>query len=173
MPIIIGLCGLGIAFAVDRQYLIEKTFVPIISFIPSFFIAIFLGGIEEFGWRGVFQPELSKRLNLFLVNLLIGIVWAFWHLPLFYIAGSSHEGGSFFFFALSAIGYSSFLTYLYAKTKSVLLCVIFHASINATASTALSVSMHEASVYPYYSLFVFVIGLLFIMVMGKNLKKEN
>ncbi len=168
-PVIIGLCGIGIVSVIDQQYLLDKAFQPILYFIPSFFIGIVMGGIEEFGWRGVFQPGLTKKLNLFIVNIIIGIVWAFWHLPLFYVAGSGHQGGSFLFFTLSAIGYSSFLTWLYAKTNSVLLCVIFHASINATAGTALSVSIQETSAYPYYAAFVFIIGLVFIKLAGKRI----
>ncbi len=169
VPVFIGLCGIGIASAVSRQYLMDKTFQPLASFVPAFFIGIFMGGIEEFGWRGVLQPGFSKKLNLFIINIIIGMVWALWHLPLFYIAGSGHEGGSFLFFTLSAVGYSSFLTWLYAKTKSVLLCVIFHASINATASTALSVSIQDTSFYPYYAAFVLIAGLVFIKLAQKRI----
>ncbi len=169
VPVIIGLCGIVIASAINPQYLSAKTFQPILYFIPSFFIGIFMGGIEEFGWRGVFQPGLNKKLTLFLINIIIGVVWAIWHLPLFYIEGSAHQGGSFLFFTLSAIGYSSFLTWLYAKTNSVLLCVIFHASINATAATGLSVPIQETGIYPYYAVFVFIIGMVFIKLTEKKI----
>jgi uncharacterized protein len=164
VPVILGICGIGIVSLINQEYLLDKTFQPIVYFIPAFFIGIVMGGIEEFGWRGVFQHELNNKLILFVTNIIIGIVWAIWHLPLFYIEGSSHQGGSFLYFALSAVGYSSFLTWLYAKTNSVLLCVIFHASINATASAALSVSIQDTSVYPFYALFVFIAGLVFIIL---------
>ena len=39
---------------------------------------------EEFGWRGYLLPKLEERLPTWLAGLLIGPIWAFWHLPLFW-----------------------------------------------------------------------------------------
>lgn len=167
-PVALGILGLGIVSIIDSQYISQYPPEPIYFFITAFLISIVLGGIEEFGWRGILQPSLTRQLNLLVANFIIGIIWALWHLPLFYVVGAHHQGNSFFLFTLAAIGYSSFLTWLYAKTNSIFLCVLFHAAINATAIIGFSVSMIETAVYFYSAIFVFVSGTLFLLLVPKS-----
>ncbi len=173
VPVIIGVTSLGMVYLISARYFETYSIQPPYLFVPFFFTAIFGGGLEEFGWRGVLQPALTKKLNLFAANLVIGIVWALWHLPLFYIAGAHHQGKQVLFFTLGAIGYSSFITWIYAKTNSILLCVLFHASINAAASIGLSVSMGAPAVYPYYAILVMLSGLFFLGIMQHPLRKSR
>lgn len=45
---------------------------------------IFLGGgLEEIGWRGFAQPKLQKKCSPLMAALLVGVLWAAWHAPLF------------------------------------------------------------------------------------------
>ena len=100
---------------------------------------VVFGGIEEVGWRGVLQPAVTARWrNLTAANLVIAGIWGLWHLPLFWVAGGSHADGSLLLFILAGIGYSAVMTWLYARTESVALCVIFHAGINAAAASGLA-----------------------------------
>ncbi|MEU8709443.1 CPBP family intramembrane glutamic endopeptidase [Streptomyces sp. NPDC048565] len=49
---------------------------------------------EEAGWRGTAYPRLRATMGPFRVGLLLGVVWAVWHLPLFFIAGTpQHDLG--------------------------------------------------------------------------------
>lgn len=55
-------------------------------YIASFLVVLFLAGsLEEFGWRGFAQPRLQKRYSALTAAVGIGIAWALWHLPLFYL----------------------------------------------------------------------------------------
>lgn len=56
-----------------------KFLQTILTAIPVFFIfAIF----EEVGWRGYLSPKLaSLGINGYLAAMLVGVVWASWHLP--------------------------------------------------------------------------------------------
>lgn len=117
------------------------------------------------------MPVGFKRYSLLVSNFIIGIIWALWHLPLFFVPGTSHYGKQFVFYGLAAIGYSSFLTWLYAKTNSIFLCILFHAAINATASIGLSVSMAEKGVYLYSAIFIFTAGILFLVLDDKFRRK--
>lgn len=52
--------------------------------ISAVIFAAFLGGgQEEFGWRGLALPELQKSFSPLLASLVLGIVHAMWHLPLY------------------------------------------------------------------------------------------
>jgi membrane protease YdiL (CAAX protease family) len=42
---------------------------------------LFLGPIEEFGWRGVAQPLLQRHMAPIWAGLLIGATWGLWHMP--------------------------------------------------------------------------------------------
>jgi hypothetical protein len=48
---------------------------------------LLLGTIEEFGWRGIAQPLLQRKLAPFWAGLIVGIIWATWHLPVFLFGG--------------------------------------------------------------------------------------
>lgn len=170
-PVALGLVSLGVVSVIDGQYLLRNPIQPVYLFINAFFISIVFGGIEEIGWRGILQPSLTKRFSLIVSNFIIGIIWALWHLPLFFVPGTSHYGNQFLFYGLAAIGYSSFLTWLYAKSNSIFLCILFHAAINATAAIGLSVSMSEKGVYFYSTILIFAAGILLLVLLGKPRRK--
>ncbi|TWF78025.1 CAAX prenyl protease-like protein [Pseudonocardia hierapolitana] len=60
---------------------------------------------EEFGWRGYAQPRLRRTLPPGRTAVLLGLVWAAWHVPLFLLTGTTQaETGldsweTLFFFA--------------------------------------------------------------------------
>jgi len=56
-----------------------------LSFILVGFI---FGGLEEVGWRGYAQEALQRRMPVLFSALVIGVFWAAWHLPLFFLEGT-------------------------------------------------------------------------------------
>jgi membrane protease YdiL (CAAX protease family) len=78
-------------------------------FIPYLLLMIFLGGgQEELGWRGYILDPMEERLGPWLGNLVLGVVWAVWHVPLFLIPGSTQIYVPFAGFTLLLVGYSYF-----------------------------------------------------------------
>lgn len=63
-------------------------FSPWYEVFPALLQSLFLlGTIEEFGWRGLLQPLLQRRLAPIWAGLIVGFVWASWHLPVFLFGG--------------------------------------------------------------------------------------
>ena len=88
---------------------------------------------EEVGWRGYALPRLSQRLGLSGASVLLGIIWALWHLPFFLMADTDKSGQSFPMYLLSVTAMSVAMAWLYWRTnQSLLLVMLMHAAVNNT-----------------------------------------
>jgi len=82
-------------------------------FIPCSLFMIFLGGgQEEFGWRGYALPILENKFGIWLANIILGIIWAFWHIPTWFITGTNQTYMNFGGFILLMVGYSFILSWI-------------------------------------------------------------
>lgn len=106
---------------------------PLFSIVVMIPIMLFGGGLEEAGWRYIFQPELEKKYNYFVATIIVSVIWWLWHLPLFYIPGVAQDGMNFGLFAIKVLGLSFALASIKKNTNSVWLCVLFHCLVNSLA----------------------------------------
>lgn len=92
---------------------------------------LLLGGLEEIGWRGYLQPRLQDRIPALTANIIIGLVWALWHAPLFFLESTSHASFSPLWFTIHAVALSVIMAWIYNATGgSLLLVVAFHGAVN-------------------------------------------
>lgn len=102
--------------------------VPILAavlLIPALF--------EEVGWRGLALPRLQERYGSLTASLIIGVAWAVWHLPIWFIPEAGFSTLPFPVFVAFTTALSVLFTWLYNGTGgSVLLPALAHAAINAT-----------------------------------------
>jgi CAAX protease family protein len=92
-------------------------------------LAVILG--EEPGWRGFALPRLIKNPGPKLGTLVLGVLWAFWHLPLFLIPGTAQYGTPFWPFVITLIAWSMVITLLVLQSRaSVIPAMLFHLSAN-------------------------------------------
>jgi membrane protease YdiL (CAAX protease family) len=88
---------------------------------------------EEIGWRAYALPRLAKPFGLAGGSIILGVIWACWHLPLFFIPGTDTTGQSFPVYLLSVTALSVAMAWLYWRTSgSLLLTMLMHAAINNT-----------------------------------------
>ena len=87
---------------------------------------------EELGWRGYGLPRLASRLGLRSASIVIGLVWAVWHLPLFFWFPEADKfRQSFPTYALGGVAISVAMAWLYARTNgSLFLMMLMHSAIN-------------------------------------------
>lgn len=89
------------------------------------------GGNEEFGWRGFLLARLQRRYDAFSASILVGLAWAGWHLPVYFLPLGLIEG-SYALFVPFIVAVSVLLTWLYNETGgSVLLAMLMHGSVNS------------------------------------------
>jgi CAAX protease family protein len=86
---------------------------------------------EEIGWRGYALPRLAARFGLARASILLGLIWACWHLPQFFIREADTYGQSFFVYVLQVTALSVAMAWLYAHTnRSLLLVMLLHSAVN-------------------------------------------
>jgi len=96
---------------------------------------------EEIGWRGYALPRLAARLGLGGASIVLGVIWACWHLPLFYLQGADTYGQSFPAYLLQVTAISVAIAWLYWRTNgSLLLTMLMHSAINNTKEIVPSVA---------------------------------
>lgn len=98
--------------------------------------ALAAGVAEEPGWRGAALDALQARARPIWAALAIGVVWAVWHLPLYFIEGSyQHAVGfgslRFWLTSLALIMLGVLYTWLVnGAAGSILVAVLAHAGVN-------------------------------------------
>ena len=122
--IFIGLDFLPQVFS--GEMIIPTWYLPIILFVK----ALVFGGIEEIGWRYFFQPTLQEKLTYLVSTQCTFVAWSLWHLLYFYIDGSLARI-HLLPFLLGLLSNCFILSAIYTKTRSLWLCVMTHALINA------------------------------------------
>lgn len=109
--------------------------LPLYLIVPAIVVSTPVQSGEEIGWRGYALPRLDERMGLRRASLLLGAVWALWHLPFFYVPGIDMYRQSFPVFTLSVVAVSIAMAWLYARTnQSLLLTMLMHSTINQTSS---------------------------------------
>lgn len=103
---------------------------------------------EEIGWRGYALPRLSARFGLAGSSIVLGVIWALWHLPFFFVSGTDKSGQSFPTYLLTVTALSVAMAWLYWRTGgSLLLTMLMHAAINNTKDIVPSAVTAAANVF--------------------------
>jgi uncharacterized protein len=101
---------------------------------------------EEIGWRGYALPRLSEYFGLAPASIILGIIWATWHLPLFFFPAADTLGQSFPLYLLQVTAVSVAMAWLYWRTGgSLLLVMLLHAAVNNTKDIVPSADLHATN----------------------------
>jgi uncharacterized protein len=100
--------------------------------LPLVLLALVIPALlEEIGWRGYALPRLQRRLGPLLASLVLGVVWAGVHLPLWLLPGFGFAEQSLALYVVQVTAISVVLAWLYNATGgSLLLTGLAHAAVN-------------------------------------------
>ena len=118
----------------------SQVWTILIWFAPVFIYTFFASGLEEPAWRGYALPNLQTRYSAKKASVILGIIWGIWHWPVFiplYTSALNSPGGVpqalitvliqlALYIISSMISGALIYTWLYNRTGSVFLCILFH-----------------------------------------------
>ena len=132
-----------------------------LAILPALFFATLPPILEELGWRGYALDRLQLKWSALSASLILGIVWALWHLPLFFIEGSFQHDAvgfgttGFWLFMAGIVALSFAFTWIYNNTeRSILGIIVLHGWVNFTAEVIVVPDI------PYYALWFVLAGVI-------------
>lgn len=75
-----------------NQFAFTEDFSFSVGGTSSLLTILLAAVIEEIGWRGYGEDSVASYFSWFTESVILGFVWALWHLPLFWIQGTYHYG---------------------------------------------------------------------------------
>jgi membrane protease YdiL (CAAX protease family) len=123
-----------------------------------------LAAFEEVGWRGFALPRLQARFNALISSLILGLIWAIWHLPLFWSGSFGYSDMSFGWWSVEVLAVSILATWLFNNGRGGLwIPCLFHATANMSYATLAHIQGN-----PIVSLIGCVIALVVILIFGSS-----
>ena len=141
---------------------LRAVFANPIAFLPLLGLSFLSGPFsEELGWRGFVLEPLLKKFGFAGAMVVLGVIWAVWHLPLYFVPQMWYGQMGFQFagfpsFVLMSIGLSGIMAAVYLHSRSSILCaMLMHLSSNFTSQLLAQVSPRVES---FRSIIVFAVG---------------
>jgi uncharacterized protein len=104
------------------------------SFLLLFILTLTDGLGEEVGWRGFALPRMLAKDNAMMASVVLGLLWAAWHVPLFWTDGSALADSSVWALFARLPAAAVIYTWLFRHTRgSVLAVALFHGALNLFA----------------------------------------
>jgi membrane protease YdiL (CAAX protease family) len=111
------------------------------------------GGQEEVGWRGYALDRIQAHFSAFVSSVLLGLFWACWHIPLWFMDGTSQSSTPFGAFLLVCISLSILLTWIYNNTgRNMVAAILTHGMVNAAHPLFPVISPTNRHLYIYWTL---------------------
>ncbi|MGA7097884.1 MAG: type II CAAX endopeptidase family protein [Acidimicrobiia bacterium] len=123
----------------------------------------FSGPWEELGWRGFALPNLLQRRSALAASLILGCLWAVWHLPLF-LAGSLPWADA----AVVLVVTIPFTAVFLETRGSVLIAFLMHGSLNAAGGVAIPMFEGADRTRMYWSMAIVGVLLSVIIVLMRR-----
>jgi membrane protease YdiL (CAAX protease family) len=149
-----------------------------LSIIPYLLFLFVFGPLpEELGWSGYALDGLQAKRSALTSSLIIGLIWAVWHLPLFFMEGTfqSEQIGfatpAFWWYMLPTLPISVLDTWIYNNAnRSTLSAVLLHFMVNLSGEL-FGLSQHARF---YQAGLIFVVTAAIIAIWGpKTLTRQS
>jgi len=145
--------------------LVVTSWFSILTIFGNMLIRGTLG--EELGWRGFLLNELQKKHSPLKSAIIVGLVWGFWHTPLWFLSGYTglQLVQYIIVFLIYIISTSIIMTAFYNLNHNILIPIIIHQLANFFTGIRVG---DVLSILTTTALLYFIVAVIMILV---NYKK--
>ena len=129
------------------------------------------GFLEELGWTGFAIPSLRSRRGVLATGLIVGVLWAAWHLPQGIWTASASSGPIppilfviVGFLSSYLLPYRVLMVCVYDRTGILLVAILMHASLIASSISGFGLVPPSMSGVPFLIMFLAFTTLLWLVV---------
>ncbi|MFA1819293.1 lysostaphin resistance A-like protein [Virgibacillus oceani] len=153
--------------SIDTQNL-SLSFTSVGLLIIAFLDNLVRGPLgEELGWRGYALNELQKKYSPLKSALIVGVLWGFWHTPLWFASG--YTGLDLIkyivLFMIGIISFSIIVTLFYNLNKNLMVPIIIHQLFNFSL---VLIQGDLLDILVYVMLSYFVVSMILIVINPKE-----
>lgn len=130
LPVVLSIVALFLTVSTGGTLPEPALLAQPLAILPTFLFIFFLQGPvpEEFGWRGYLLDHFQHRYNALASSLVVGVIWAVWHLPLFLMG---YLPFPFWAYLIAVASLSILMSWVYNNTGGKLLtALLFHTMFN-------------------------------------------
>ena len=142
--------------------------------LPLFLVVLFVtdGLGEELAWRGFALPRLLTSYNALVASLILGVLWATWHLPLVWTEGAPLYQQPLWLLLLDMSAKSVLFTWVFLHRRgSVLLAALLHATTNLFVVSPVVAETESVALLLLAALAKWVLVGVVVVVAGPGLAK--
>ena len=142
-----------------------------LSTLGAFLLLFLLGGIgEELGWQGFVYPALRAQWSALTAGLMLGCLWAVWHIVPFLQAGRSGEW--ILWQCMTMLPLRIITVWLFVNAgESVAVAIIFHAMCNVAQFSFPAYGSHYEPLTSF--LMLTIIAILIVASHGASLARRQ
>jgi len=141
--------------------------------IPLLLMHLFMGPLgEELGWRAFLYPILAEKYGWLASALIVGVLWALWHLPLWLIESPQSEI-PFWAFSVNVILLSIIMSMIMNYSDgSVLFVVLLHLIFNVSLAVVQVLDVDKQGEYLKFSLYIYIPIVIVLMAIHEFTKDQ-
>jgi membrane protease YdiL (CAAX protease family) len=172
-PIVLALSGMALHVVLGGRP--PNLLAMIGALVTTLYMLIQVGIGEEIGWRGYALPKLQSGYSALVSSVILGGIWALWHLPLFFNPDSGYSNTPFWAFLIFILPVSILITWIFNSTGgSVLMIMILHAVTNASTGPLWraipegATAVGNTNLYLYQAAVLWIGAIVVVLVYGAS-----
>jgi membrane protease YdiL (CAAX protease family) len=157
---------------VSLDYAPNRFFVGVVFALPA-------GFLEEIGWTGFAFPRMGSQSNRLAPAIVLGLLWAFWHLPVLDYLGTATPHRAYWLpfslaFIVAMTGVRVLIAWIFTNTQSVFLAQLVHRSSTGALvvfGPPRATAGQEVFWYAVYGTALWLVMAVIISAVGKRLRR--
>lgn len=149
--------GALLLIEVSKGSIIQWSNFKLSYIAPLVLINLIMGPLgEELGWRGFLYPTLKSSYGWMASALIVGVIWAIWHAPLWFF-DSPQSKIPFWAFSINVILLSILMSMIYNHSQgSIILIILLHLTFNLNLGLIDILEFHQPGEYVVKSLYIYI-----------------